>query len=79
MIFKSEASAMQIGVENSITKAVVTGEWGVRLSFRDDNYSSIYEVVLSEQDSQILISQMQKSLASIDEIRQQIITLKAGE
>jgi hypothetical protein len=79
MIFKSEASAMQIGVENSITKAITTGEWGVRLSFRDDNYSSIYEVVLSEQDSQILISQMQKSLASIDEIRQQIITLKAGE
>jgi len=62
MKVSSELSPMTIGVDNSITKAMQTGEWGVRLAFVNDNNDSRFEAVLSIEEIQSLIVKLQKSL-----------------
>jgi len=71
MKIKAEASGLTIGVDNAITEALVSGKWGIRLSFSGEELNNRYEVVLSVDEARNFVENIQKSIDSINEIKGQ--------
>ena len=68
MKVKVEASGLTIGVDNSITDALKSGEWGVRLTFCNDDNDGRFEVVFNSKEVPSLITELEKALESIKKL-----------
>jgi len=62
--------------ENSVTRALYDGEWGIKLEFIDDHHGSQYRTILTIDQAEKLVSQIQKSIASIKEVTLQLNNIK---
>ncbi len=67
-----EASGLKIGVDNAITEAITTGNWGVRLTFTNDKNDGRSEHVISTQECESLIFKIENVLSSIRELKKQM-------
>lgn len=70
MRFKVEASGLKIGKNNSITESIKTGEWGVRLTFTNNESDARFEVCLKREEAVLLMKDIELSLDSINECMQ---------
>lgn len=70
MKIKVEASGLKIGVDNSVTDAIRTGNWGIRLRFENNQNDGIFEACLTEDEAKSLISELQLSLFDIRKVKQ---------
>lgn len=64
-----ELSGLKIGVDNSITEAIHSKEWGVRLTFVDDNNTSRFETVINTKHIPSLIEKLQEVLIESEKLK----------
>ncbi len=69
MRVRVEANSLKIGVDGAVTEAIKTGNWGVRLTFTNEQHNSRFEAAISREEALMLINDLQKSLESIEEVR----------
>lgn len=71
MKVRCEASGLKIGVDNSVTEALVDGNWGVRITFSGLELNNRYEVVLDSEEAISLVDKIQASMKAIQEVKKQ--------
>ena len=69
-----EVSGLKIGIDNTITDAIKTGNWGTRITFLNNDYTGRFEVCLTEEETSSLILKLNQSLQAIDDTRTSVIT-----
>lgn len=64
-----EGSGLAIGVDNSLTESIKTGSWGVRLGIKSDDNKQKFEFVLTLDECESLINDINKALIEIDKLK----------
>ena len=66
MKLKVEGSGLKIGVDNSITDSMQSGEWGMRFIFTNDDHTGRFETILPISAIRPLIGQLEKTLEEME-------------
>ena len=66
MKIKVEGSGLKIGVDNSLTEAIISGKWGIVLTFHDDNYENKF--ILNIDESKFLAEKINNAIISTEKV-----------
>lgn len=69
MQVKCEPYGTKIGVDNNITEALINGKWGIRLDFTDEENTSKFSVVLTEDQAEALVGNIDLAIKSICKVK----------